>query len=85
MSQKRATSDYGGFDQFGSLYGQLHLTDANGCALKPIELNLPGVRQRRHTSYDAEKLLRSCTIAGISPNGTLYLLESFSLVKNLTR
>lgn len=67
------------------MYGQLHLTDIDGLSQKPIELNLPGVRQRRQTSYDVEKIHRSASVIGISPDGSVYLLESFSLDKNLTR
>lgn len=48
-----------------------------------MELNLPGIRQRRRTSYDAEKVHRSCSIVGVCPDGSLYLLESFSLDRNL--
>lgn len=81
----RATNDFGGFDQFGSLYGQLFLTDIDNLPMKPIELNLPGLRQRRHTSHDAEKIYRSFSVTGVIPDGTLYFLESFVLDKNQAR
>lgn len=80
------SSDYGGFDQFGSLFGQLHLTDTTGGSpLKPIVLNLPGVRQRRRMSYDAVKVHGSCSVFGVCSDGNLYLLESFRLDQNLSR
>lgn len=83
-----STNGYGGFDQFGSLFGQVHLDvvgDGPNTETTTTELNLPGLRQRRWTSYDQEKVRRSCSIVGCCADGSVYVLGAYSLERNLTK
>lgn len=87
QTQCRSTNGYGGFDQFGALFGQVHVTGTSFDAseTQTVELNLPGVRQRRWTSYDQEKVRRVCSIVGVCADGSVYILGAHSLERNLTK
>lgn len=82
---------YGGFDQFGTLFGQVHRQQTTGNddddddTTSTTVLNLPGVRQRRWTPDQAERVRRSVSIVGVCPDGSVFVLGAHSLENNLTK
>lgn len=80
----RSTSEFGGYDQFGALYGQVHLSSQSS-GQHVIELNMPGVRQWRWNSNEAEEFRRSASVVGVCRDGSVYILGAYSLQRNLSQ
>lgn len=80
----RTNNEFGGYDQFGSLFGQVHLKEDDNF-MTPLELNLPGIRQRHWNSYSDERLRRETSLIGVCTDGSMYIIRAQSKVEHLTQ
>lgn len=73
-------ADSGGYDQFGSLLGQVFVQDYKdeNSIVKPIELNLPGLRQRRWGPHKVVHLHRTASVVGICCDGSVFIVGAYS-------
>lgn len=76
---------FGGYDQFGALLGQIFIENNNNEEMDLIELNLPGLRQRRFMANDNRKLRRSVSFYGVCKDGSVYVIGAESLAKHMTQ
>uniref|UniRef100_A0A336MRJ4 CSON005495 protein n=1 Tax=Culicoides sonorensis TaxID=179676 RepID=A0A336MRJ4_CULSO len=86
-------ADSGGYDQFGALKGRIFIQknkidfssnqnpDENFTVL---ELNLPGIRQRRWGPSKTSHLHRTASFVGVLQDGTVFELGAFSSKTGLT-
>lgn len=78
--------DSGGYGQFGACKGQVRIYENDYIAYKSgmlpkvdtIELNLPGIRQRRWGPHKNEHLHRTAVILGAIKDGTVIEIGAFS-------
>lgn len=85
--------DAGGYGQFGACQGQVRVYDNNYEAYKAgllpkietIELNLPGIRQRRWGPHKTEHLHRTAVILGTVRDGTVLEVGAFSSKYGVTQ
>lgn len=86
-----STPDFGGYDQFGSLLGQVFIDDRNlalrteNCEMQTYELNLPGVRQRRCLPVYSENQRRYAYIYGVCQDGTVFVIGASSYEDSMTQ
>lgn len=81
----RSTLEFGGYDQFGALHGQVHLQSSQQQDLQVVELNMPGIRQWRWNSNDAEEFRRSASVVGVCADGSIYIVGAYSLQRNMSQ
>lgn len=71
-----------GYDQFGSMLGEVFVTASGSDCLEPIqtfELNLPGLRKRQwRANGPGRSLGRSATIFGVCVDGLVFQVGAFS-------
>ena len=83
--------DSGGYDQFGSFLGQLFIENSENEVssdvpdVTEINLNLPGLRQRRWGPNKITHLHRTGSIIGVCRDGSIYLLGALSSKEELTQ
>lgn len=73
------SNNTGGFDQWGSLAGQLIFEDSSS-----TDLYLRGLRQRRWGTHKAAHLHRTVDIVGVTHDGAMYCLGAKSFKEGLT-
>lgn len=73
-------ADSGGYDQYGSLLGQVFVQDYNNddSIMESIELNLPGLRQRRWGPHKVAHLHRTASIVGVCCDGNVFTVGAYS-------
>lgn len=73
---KLSHSDSWGWDQFGSMRGEIFIghdqTDA-----EQFEVNLPGFKQRRWGSNETKNLNQICQLIGVCRDGTVFNVGAF--------
>lgn len=74
-----------GHDQFGSLFGQITIDGRKPSDRQILELNLPGVRQRRWGDIGKEMVHRMVTFIGICEDGNVFVLGAKSFREYLTQ
>ncbi|KAJ6633279.1 putative phosphoenolpyruvate synthase, partial [Pseudolycoriella hygida] len=85
-----ATPDFGGYDQFGSLLGQVFIDDRNlslrteFSVMQTYELNLPGIRQRRCLPFYSENQRRYAYIYGVCHDGSVFVIGASSYEDSMT-
>jgi hypothetical protein len=85
--------DSGGYGQFGTCKGQIRFFDNNydayASGLLPkqdiVEVNLPGIRQRRWGPHKTEHLHRTAVILGSFKDGTVLEIGAFSSKVGVTQ
>lgn len=86
--------DAGGYDQFGAIFGEVKIHEQDSSTYleenfiakaKKIELNLPGIRQRRWGPKKAQHLHRTCVVMGSAKDGTIFEVGAFSGKYGLTQ
>lgn len=78
--------DSGGYDQFGSCNGEVKIYDENISAyadgllpsVENVELNLPGIRQRRWGPNKNHHLHRTAVLIGSVNDGCVFEVGAFS-------
>lgn len=81
----RLMRKFQGHDQFGSLFGQLTIVAKETKEKEILELNLPGLRQRRWMDIDKENVHRQVTIVGVCQRGNVFVLGAKSFKQHLTQ
>lgn len=83
----RLTSKFQGHDQFGSLLGQITIADHDQSSddKEVLEVNLPGVRQRRWVDIGKDSVHRVVTFIGVCENGSVFVLGAKSFKEQLTQ
>lgn len=76
---------FGGYDQFGALLGQVFIEKDNCDEMELIEINLPGLRQRRFMANDNRLLRRSVSFIGVCKDGSVYVIGAESFAKHMTQ
>ena len=86
--------DAGGYDQFGAIFGEVKIYEQDSSTYleenfiakaKKIELNLPGLRQRRWGPKKSQHLHRTCVVMGSAKDGTIFEVGAFSGKYGLTQ
>lgn len=88
-------ADSGGYDQFGALKGRVFIqkekldftkvsTDEWDKNFTIIELNLPGIRQRRWGPIKTAHLHRTASFIGVFQDGVVFEIGAFSSKRGLT-
>lgn len=78
--------DSGGYDQFGACQGEVKIYDRDlstyvegmSPKIQNIELNLPGIRQRRWGPHKTHHLHRTGIIMGSIRDGTVFEVGAYS-------
>ena len=83
FSVTSSEDNFNGYDQFGSLYGLVHI-EASDDGFQEIELNLPGMRQRRWLQ-EIDVIQRSVKIIGVCKDGSVFLLEAKSFEEHISQ
>lgn len=87
----RSTPDFGGYDQFGSMLGQVFVDERNltlrtgSYEMQTFELNLPGARQRRCLPFYSENQRRYAYIYGVCQDGTVFVIGASSYDESMTQ
>lgn len=86
-----STPDFGGYDQFGALLGQVFIDDRDlserteSYDMILYELNLPGMRQRRCLPFYSENQRRYAYIYGVFKDGTIFVVGASSYEEFMTQ
>lgn len=83
--QSRLASKFHGHDQFGSMFGQVTINGEKTNEKEIMELNLPGVRQRRWVDIGKESMHRTVTFIGVCKDGNVFVLGAKSFKQHLTQ
>lgn len=91
LSTFSSTPDFGGYDQFGSLLGQVFIDDRNlslrteTTEMTTYEFNLPGIRQRRCLPFNSENQRRYAYIYGVCHDGTIFVIGASSYDESMSQ